>query len=274
MSEPYREQQKPMRIRDSQLARNVQRALRFNFRRILEPPVIKLGDALIGVDYVNWSPLMLRQFLRGDYEERERQTVSAALAHDDVVLDIGGGVGVIALCARKNVPDRNIYVYEANPDLVEQITANFVRNNANIHIHHAAVVPQHWGQTVIEFNIAKDFWSSSLLPFSSEVRSVEVPAVRINEAINRHSPTVIIMDIEGAECAVLENCELNGVRKLIIEFHQRNTGRSRANALINSLLNRGFEIDLEKSERDVLLFERPTPDALESDNDTDAAATT
>ncbi len=247
---------RPPRIIDSALLRNIRRAVLFNIRRILKPAAVKIDDIWIGVDYANWSAQMIRHVLRGDYEERERKTLAAALSRSDRVLEIGGGVGLIALTARRTVPDARIRVYEANPALVDEIEQNFARNGADIDVIHGAIVPSSSEEEAVRFHIAEDFWASSLLPISGATQQIAAPAIRLGDAIKQHKPTVVIMDVEGAECDLLDGCDLTGVEKLLIEFHQRNTGRKRANALIERLLYQGFELDLDHCEREVLLFAR------------------
>src|SRR4051812_14943391 len=53
--------------------------------------------------------------VRGDYEAPERSALNAILAPDDRVLDIGSGIGILAMNAARIVGSANVLAYEPNP---------------------------------------------------------------------------------------------------------------------------------------------------------------
>jgi hypothetical protein len=68
---------------------------------------------------------------------------------------------------------------------------------------------------------------------------------------------LIIADVEGAEYDIFRHADLGRVQKLCIEFHTRYIGTSKVSELIRSLLDQGFELQLEQSIGEVLYFARP-----------------
>jgi FkbM family methyltransferase len=209
------------------------------------------------VDYEHWSPKLVRRVLSGRYEVEERRMVPAVLAPGDRVLEIGGGVGLIAMLCARIVGPEHVFVYEANPRVLEVAQRNSSLNGLNVSFAHAAVVgPAHTAPEV-KFFVSRDFWSSSLLEGSkSGLEETTAPALQLDALITRHAPSVIIADVEGAEFDLFLNADLGAVQKLCIEFHTRYIGVRKVSDLIASLLARGFLLQLACSEREVLYFSR------------------
>jgi FkbM family methyltransferase len=209
------------------------------------------------IDYEHWSPKLVRRVLSGRYEVEERRMVRTILAPGDRVLEIGGGVGLIAMLCAGIVGPEHVFVYEANPRVLEVAQRNMNLNGLDVSLAHAAVVgPAHTAPDVTFF-VSRDFWSSSLLGGSRADREeTKAPALQLDELIARHAPSVIIADVEGAEFDLFLNANLDGVQKLCIEFHTRYIGVRKVSDLVASLLARGFLLQLACSEREVLYFSR------------------
>ena len=226
-------------------------------RRLTRASDVAIDGVLIKVDYARWSPLMIRSVLLARYEAEERQLVPRIVHEGDRVLEIGGGVGLIAMLCARICGQGNVVVYEANPTIRETALSNVRHNGMTIAIEHAAVVGRgHAGDTV-RFYVSEHFWSSSLLA-NGKSKQVEIsaPALRLDALIERHRPTVIIADVEGAEYDILLDADLSSVHKLCVEFHTRYLGVLKVSDLIRSLLERGFQLQLEQSIGEVLYFSR------------------
>jgi FkbM family methyltransferase len=225
-------------------------------RRIGRVSRVRVDGVEIGVDYRRWSPKLVRRVLAERYEVEERKLIPALLTPEDRVLEIGGGVGLIAMLCARIVGDGAVFVYEANPDILQEASENFRRNGRDIAIMHAAVVgASHHGDDVTFF-VSDDFWSSSLLDRGKTGRAIVAPAVRLDELIEKHSPSVIIADVEGAEHDILLGSDLSSIQKLCIECHTRYIGVRKVSDLVRSLLDRGFLLQLERSIGEVLYFSR------------------
>lgn len=232
--------------------------LRFAIERITKPETVQFGTVKVAVNYREWSPYMVRQLLLRTYEREERRVLNHVLSPQDRIIEIGGGIGLIALTARRVVPEDQIVVYEANPNLIPDITNNFKRNDAAISLVNAAIVNNAHTDTEITFFIHDNFWASGLNANASTMQSVTVPAKPIGDAISDHAANVLIMDIEGAECEVLNDINLDAIELICIELHPQYSGVTKSSELLRSLLNAGFAMDFENSWGDVVLFARPS----------------
>lgn len=240
----------------AQAVRQGWRELTGYVRRAARVRHVTLDGVRIQVEYERWSPLLIRRVLAGRYEVEERKLIPRVIAAGDRVLEIGGGVGLIAmLCARVTGPS-NVFVYEANPEILAAARDNFRHNELDISIEHAAVVPAGHSGDHVTFFVSENFWSSSLLDKGGAQRAISAPALPLGSLVAKHRPTVIIMDVEGAEYELLRSADLSGVDKLCIEFHTRYIGAEKVSALIHSLLDRGFVLQLEQSIGEVLYFSR------------------
>ncbi|MEM9160675.1 MAG: hypothetical protein AAGB46_16625, partial [Verrucomicrobiota bacterium] len=66
----------------------------------------------------------------------------------------------------------------------------------------------------VTFHVAKDFWSSSLLDNTAGSVAVTAPATGLAQAVAQHRANVLIMDVEGAEHAILTRSDLTGVETI------------------------------------------------------------
>jgi FkbM family methyltransferase len=209
------------------------------------------------VDYQHWSAKLVRRVLAGRYEVEERRLVRTLLSPGDRVLEIGGGVGLIAMLCARIVGPEHVFVYEANPRVLAVAERNLRRNGLGVSLAHAAVVGPAHAAPEVTFFVSRDFWSSSLLQGPKADREeTTAPALKLDELIARHRPSVIIADVEGAEFELFLEADLSNVQKLCIEFHTRYIGVRKVSDLIASLLGRGFLLQLACSEREVLYFSR------------------
>ncbi len=228
------------------------------FRRAAKVSHVTMDGIRIRVDYQRWSPLLVRRVLAERYEVEERKLIPRVVNSSDRVLEIGGGVGLIAMLCARIVGQSNVFVYEANPEIRASALGNFRDNGMDIAIGHAAVVANDYGDDHVTFFVSENFWSSSLLDKGGEQVAITAPAIRLDALIARHRPSLIIADVEGAEYDLLRAADLSSVDKLCIEFHTRYIGVQKVSELIRALLDRGFLLQLEQSIGEVLYFSRPS----------------
>lgn len=238
------------------LHRSVYEAL-YYVRRAVRVRDVTIDGIRIQVDYRSWSPLLVHRVLADRYEVEERKLVPKVVGAEDRVLEIGGGVGLIAMICARIVGEANVFVYEANPAIRAAALANFEHNGMQIAIEHAAVVGNEYTDDSVTFFVSDNFWSSSLLDKGGKQKPITAPAVRLDALIHKHRPSVIIADVEGAEYDLFRTADLSSVNKLCVEFHTRYIGAAKVSELIRSLLERGFVLELEASIGEVLYFSRP-----------------
>ena len=231
--------------------------VRYWTRRTTRPRVVEIDGVRLEVDYANWSALMVDEFLRGTYEIDERRMLRGRLSGADRVLEVGSGVGLIALVCSQTVPDANLLLFEANPALIDIAKRNFKINGKDIRIENTVLTPKSFDGSEIDFHVHENFWSSSLARKEGTVETIKVKTRVFDDVVGEFAPTVLIMDIEGGEYHLLANADetsFASIRKIVIEMHYRYAGRENIDSLVKRFYDMGFAIDLEHSLREQLLL--------------------
>jgi len=179
------------------------------------------------------------RIVSGMHTRSERRLVLGVLRPDDVVMELGGGIGMLSTaCALKIGSDR-VFSFEANPQLEPLIQDNYALNGVKSEMTMCLLGPE---PGVSSFHISANFSDSSVFrdsPSDYEA-TVEVPIRSLNDEIGRISPTFLIVDIEGAEIELMPYADLSGVRKMVVEYHPSVNGAAKANALRRRLRRQGF----------------------------------
>lgn len=158
------------------------------------------------------------------YERPEREALKRFLDPDLPVIELGGGLGVVACLTNKRLrhPHQHVVV-EANPDLIPLLERNKRHNGCGFEIVHGALA---YGSP------ETTFYRNAFFPASNVGRAwqesldaaVRVPTVTLAGLLSRFpfDRCTLISDIEGAECALVEHeADLLCARvaTLIVETH-------------------------------------------------------
>ncbi|MDB6155087.1 MAG: hypothetical protein JWL90_3540 [Chthoniobacteraceae bacterium] len=179
--------------------------------------------------------------------------VCAGLKAGDVAIDCGANVGdMTALMAATGA---TVYAFEPNPAAFGVLSARF-KNATNVHCLNQAVLDRKETVRLFEHVRANEdpvYWSngSSILEFKGNVdkgRWAEVEAIDLAEFIRslKQRVGVLKIDIEGAECAVLERLIGQNLHELVdlilVETHDHKIAelRSRTDALRALIASRGL----------------------------------
>jgi FkbM family methyltransferase len=164
------------------------------------------------------DPEQLKVYFYGHYHERyEAQLVERLLADDDVFWDIGANVGYFTLVAATTLAGRGrIIAFEPGKNAYARLTENIALNPYQNITTYPVAVSDREGEAVL--HVAGDIAdsSASLFPATAaeagqEVcRTVALDQFRVAEGLRE--PTLIKLDAEGAELAVLQ-----GAKKLIAQ---------------------------------------------------------
>ncbi|MDB6171319.1 MAG: hypothetical protein JWL59_630 [Chthoniobacteraceae bacterium] len=202
-----------------------------------------------------FSALRIRQ-RRSGFERRvakHHAGVCAGLKTGDVAIDCGANVGdMTALMAATGA---TVYAFEPNPAAFGVLSARF-KNVTNVHCLNQAVLDRKETVRLFEHVRANEdpvYWSngSSILEFKGNVdkgRWAEVEAIDLAEFIRslKQRVGVLKIDIEGAECAVLESLIGQNLHELVdlilVETHDHKIAelRSRTDALRALIASRGL----------------------------------
>lgn len=227
------------------------RKLRF---ALSKPQTVENSGILLPVGGSGISPALRRAIYLDPYETHERAVIQKKLAADDVVLELGAGIGFISTYCAKRIGSERVFAVEANPVMAETIRETYRLNG---------VAPQLTcgllgrGDGEETFYVEGDFISSSTLQRSASAKPVETLRYDARAFIEQVKPTFLICDIEGGEQELLTYMPLTGVKKLCIELHPHVIGNVGTSEVVNRLLNEGFVCDFLSSSGKVFFFERP-----------------
>ncbi len=183
------------------------------------------------------SAFNVRKLASGRHTRHERDLLARALGSDDRVLELGGGIGMVAIaCARRIGSDR-VTSYEANPELESLIRENYALNDAAPELRMAMVGAQAGSRS---FHLAERFSHSSVHDVGESARSVSVPVHDFAAVMAEVRPSVLVVDIQGAERELFAHADLDGVRLILVELHPFIVGLSGVLAIRRRLRAQGF----------------------------------
>lgn len=215
-------------------------------------PVVTVGGVRLARNVGLTTPV-LRALADQTYEAPEAHIVRHAIDGDDVVLELGTGLGYLsALCASLIGSDR-VHTYEANPALAPVIERNH-RLNGVAPSRHTVMLAD--GEGSVAFYVMKSFWSSSTVRRSDDATEVMVPKRSFNDEIRRVGATFLIVDIEGGEVDLVKHACLDGVQKVCIELHPAVIGAPATREVEQFFVSQGFDEDPVASDDEHKLYVR------------------
>ncbi len=158
------------------------------------------------------------------------------------ILDCGANVGLASLYFKRRYPAARITAFEADPAIAALLEGNLRRNGAaDVEVRRAAV----WtGDGDVSFRAeGADAGAIDGVGLSGRGAVVRVAAVRLADVIAQEPVDLLKLDVEGAEAAVLADCELvlSGVRALILDLHEFDPARRQAPVVLDCLRAAGFD---------------------------------
>lgn len=196
-----------------------------------------------------------KSLLHRGYERAELDMIQARVRPSDVVLEFGAGLGVVtAALARITVGAGRVVAYEANTALIDSANRIAQANGVEIELRNRAIGLEAGPR---EFFFADNFLSSSNRDRQLAGRSETITQDAIAVVLAEVKPTVMVCDIEGAECEIFTVPMPASLRAIYIETHPHIVGEPAISQLVKTLLEQGFELLVDTSFKRVLAFERP-----------------
>ena len=169
-----------------------------------------------------------------------------ALEEGDVVVDIGGNIGVFATYAATRAKGVSVHSFEPFPKNAEFFLSNVERSRLkNVELEEVAVagtteprrlhVANSWGcHSLVEDQVAKD------------ASAIEVSCTTLDRIISKTGRCDFLkVDCEGGEYEILMSASpetLGRLRRMVLEYHDSDQGTG---ARLKSFLeDRGFRIDV------------------------------
>lgn len=222
-------------------------------KRILEIPgygeTVSIDGIVMRID-PRMSQYNIRKLADGRHTAHERLLLSRVLREGDRLLELGGGIGMVAIHSSLKLGSENVFSYEANPTLETLIRDNYALNGVSPTLVMAMVGPEPGSRT---FHVNKMFSRSSVYAMEG-TEPVEVPVLPFNDEMARIRPTALVIDIQGGEAEWIDYAKLAGVRLVLIELHPDMIGVQKSNEIRQRLRDMGFS-ERERSGQS-FLFER------------------
>jgi FkbM family methyltransferase len=164
------------------------------------------------------------------------------------ILDCGSNVGLASLCFRRRYPAARITAYEADPALCAMTGRNLARNGASdIEVVHAAL----WTSTGDVAFRAEGSDSGMIEGLAGaadlDARAVTVPSLRLRDVLAAERIDLLKLDVEGAEGALLADCEpvLDRVGAIIMDLHEFDPRDRQSPRVFESLSRSGFVYSID-----------------------------
>jgi FkbM family methyltransferase len=194
------------------------------------------------------SELVQEKIRSGSYEKRESAMAERIVTADEIVLELGAGVGLISTVVGRTGKAKQIHCFEADERLLPLINETHTRNGiTDVNLYHSAITSdlECLKRGYIEFHLRESFWGNSTnANVGREVQSVvKVKTTKFADIIQLIQPTIIIADIEGAEMGLFSGVDLACVQAILLEVHLNVLGPQGMRNLFDDLHRAGFYYD-------------------------------
>jgi len=224
------------------------------FYKLVKPSIINYKNVQLKIDDSLISNHIKNIIYNFTYEKEEILILSKVLSKEDIVMEVGAGMGFLStFCAKVN--NSKVVAYEANPNMIKLIKENYILNNVKPNIKNI-ILSDKVGE--VEFYIEKNFYSSSTQKRTEDAELIKVKTENINNEIEKYKSTFLIIDIEGGEKDLIKKIDFsnNNINKILIELHPHVIGDKNTNEVLKYIIDNNFLLDTAKSGNYVYYFYR------------------
>jgi FkbM family methyltransferase len=211
--------------------------MKMHWHRLRDTRILNLHGVKVRTGMEDVPKSVRSALFKGTYEKFECDLVKQHVTAGAKVLEIGTGIGLVSLVATRLSGQGNVLSYEANPKMEATIRANYLLNGFEPNLRMKALTAD--GRELTFFQ-DQNILSSSLHERDIKSTTITVHSVAINDVLKEAAPSVILMDVEGAEVELLEIADLSNVKVMIIEMHPHIVGHDVIDGLLESLNAQGF----------------------------------
>ena len=215
------------------------RNLKMHWRRLWDVEEVSIRGVKICTAQSEIPRSVRSMLFKGTYETHECDLLERTVRSGERVLEIGAGIGLVGLIATRLCGEGNVLSCEANPDLELIIWKNYRLNGWVPNLMMRAVTSD--GRDLPFFR-SSNVLSSSALDRGLTGDKLVVESIAINDLIDRHRPSVVIMDVEGGETELLAAADLTRVRAIIVEMHSHIVGKEKIATLTKNTEAKGLRL--------------------------------
>lgn len=188
--------------------------------------------------------------VEGWYDLEEVSQITCMLQPDDIVLELGAGIGFTSTKIAQHSGIKRVVAVEADPRLIQIARRTYELNRVSVHLINA-VVAQDEGRAT--FHIDPEFWGSSTFSRPGG-KAIELHSVSLRSLLQEVQPTVLVVDVEGAESYIFDRTSVPTVRAIALKLHPDIIGWEGVAKTFAALSWAGFFCN--SSKRNVAIFTR------------------
>jgi FkbM family methyltransferase len=188
------------------------------------------------------SDAMRSRLWRGRYERSERAVLAAILDPERPVIELGGGIGVVAAIVNRRLRDPHEHVViEPNPSLIRVLERQRMLNGAAFAIEHGAL--DYSGLPFALLPVDTAFIEARV---GTSGRTRHVPSLTFLDVVERYPwrDVTLICDIEGMEVDLVwreGDLVARHCRTIVMEIHPEFRSETECRSVFAGLHSRGFE---------------------------------
>jgi len=187
-------------------------------------------------------------WLIGEYKRKKFE-----INDDDVIIDVGGHIGLFSLYASQFCKNGSIFTFEPMVENFDLLSENIKLNNLdNIKIFNLAVSNSN---SSVKLYLNQDDAGHSM--FSKSSKSITVNSISLQQIFdNNHIEycDFLKLDCEGSEYEIIKNLPatyFKKIKKMIIEYHMADTNPELLDELISILKSQNYTLETKTLFKDI-----------------------
>ena len=182
-------------------------------------------------------------WLIGEYQRKKFE-----IKNNDVIIDVGGHIGLFSLYASQFCKTGSIFTFEPMPENFQLLSENVSLNNlSNLKIFNLAVSNSNSSRKLY---LNEDAAGHSM--FSESSQSITVNSISLKQIFDDNDIIhcdFLKLDCEGSEYEIIKNLPKEyfpKIKKMIIEYHMADTHPELLSELMEILKSHNYEIETKK----------------------------
>ena len=187
-------------------------------------------------------------WLIGEYKRENFE-----IKEDDVIIDVGGHIGLFTLYASQFCKNGLIFTFEPVKENFELLSENIISNNLKQVKHFNLAVSN--SDLPVKLYINEDAAGHSM--FSESPQSINVNSISLQQIFDDNNISncyFLKLDCEGSEYEIIKNLPteyFKKIKKMIIEYHMADTHPELLDELIKILKSQNYKLEIKTLFKDI-----------------------